>query len=164
MSLTYDIGNPYCGIPIYETTNQDEWVECQVAPMRRNSIIFSIVVVIVIILVFSFSDATVIKVIVAAGVLLLCAGVMLDSFLFAPTRAKREWKQFEVRLGIIKDTMKMDEPQARAEYRNRIERERELATQKEMADAQNKLANAQMANAATSIANTGFGMYNAFKK
>lgn len=143
MSLTYDIFNPSCNIPIYETPTEDIWVNCSTAKARRNAVLAAVVIVFVMVIILIFAETWPIK--LGAGVIgvLLVIGILVSAWGFSEQNAKYEWTQYNQRLeGIMRDN-NMDRPKAIAEYRSREEKRRELEYQEARARAAAKQASAQ---------------------
>lgn len=60
--------NPNCGLDIYETCDENTWVQCKLASSRLGLYIFAIVLVIVMVIIFFVTDLTGKIIVVAVGV------------------------------------------------------------------------------------------------
>lgn len=148
MSLTYDIFNPDCNIPIYETPTEDIWVNCSTSKERRNAVLAAVVIVFVMVLILIFAETWPIK--LGAGVIgvLVVVGILTAAWGFSEQNAKYEWKQYVQRLEGIERDMKVDRPGAIREYRSRVEKQQELDNQRAHANALAEQGRAQKQMAA----------------
>lgn len=148
MSLTYDIGNIDCGLPIYETVNEQMWIDCNSASNRRGAWIFTAILIVITILIIFFAESTLFKIVFALGAVAIIGGIIAGTYFYMPGYLSREWKQYEKRLDTIQEQLKVDRPGAIREYVRREEEKRKIEAAEMTARGTRNMGNAQAANAA----------------
>jgi hypothetical protein len=126
MSIYDSIFNPGCGQEIYDTPDEQTFVNCQIGKAKIGLIVATIIIFCIILFVYySDSISSGWKAITYIGGPLLIAGIAFVTFTFTEKFARVDYQRFTTAIDNEVKNLHIDRPSAVANYIQKIQRDKD---------------------------------------